>query len=630
MGLPRLAWLNRLAIIGFAISASAADGHPLDPLSADEIGAVVSVLAASGRTDRTTRVASVTLLEPPKAAVITWSPGVLPPPRKALAILRVKRETVEAVVDIDRRGLDRWTPVPGAQTAIQSTEWRAAQPAVIADDRWREAMAKRGVTEFDDIFCESLSAGNFGLAEEIGRRLLKMPCYDTSGGGVNAYARPIEGVIATVDLDSMQVLDVSDHGVRPVGKDSHDFTAASDPVQAVENSELQPFEVDGRTVRWRDWSFHLGFDQRFGPVLSSVRFRDGGAYRSVLYQGHVSEVFVPYMDPAPGWAYRTYIDAGEFGLGALTSSLAPGVDCPRSAMFLAAILTAPSGKPYARERAICIFERETAAPLWRHAESLNGAYAGKSARELVVRSIPSVAHYDYVVDWVFGPSGDVKVRIGATGIDAVKASPSASGPYGQVVAPGLVAVNHDHFFSVRLDLDVDGAANGFRRGRIKLEQLPPDRRRRSFWRLQQDPIEREGPLAFGDGPQIWSVASAAKRNAYGGSTAYQIVRNGPVSILSDKDPPQRRAMFARSPLWLTARRQNELHAAGPYPNQAAGGGGLPEYANGEPLKDADIVIWPTIGFRHVTRPEDWPVLSTVWQEIHLRPFGFFDRNPSVK
>ena len=49
---------------------------------------------------------------------------------------------------------------------------------------------------------------------------------------------------------------------------------------------------------------------------------------------------------------------------------------------------------------ICLFERDTASPLWRHAEVANGDYQGRPAVELVMRTIPSLGNYDYVIDWV--------------------------------------------------------------------------------------------------------------------------------------------------------------------------------------------------------------------------------------
>ena len=64
-----------------------------------------------------------------------------------------------------------------------------------------------------------------------------------------------------------------------------------------------------------------------------VRYDDGGRKRSILYQGSLSELFVPYMDPDVGWYFKTYLDAGEYGVGRLAARLVPGVDCPATAVF---------------------------------------------------------------------------------------------------------------------------------------------------------------------------------------------------------------------------------------------------------------------------------------------------------
>ena len=36
-----------------------------------------------------------------------------------------------------------------------------------------------------------------------------------------------------------------------------------------------------------------------------------------------------------------------------------------------------------------------------------------------------------------------------------------------------------------------------------------------------------------------------------------------------------------------------------------------------------------MGFHHLTRPEDWPVLPTTWHQLRLRPYGFFTENPAL-
>lgn len=633
-----------IASLAWVVAAAAAAPHPLDPLTAEEITTAVTIIASQGSVDRTTRATIITLQEPNKQQVLHWQSGD-PMPRKALAILRVQGETVEAVVDLVSQSLESWTTVPRAQPAILSAEWAEAEGLVKADKGWQAAMRKRGYDRFDDIFCESLSAGYFGGAEKVDRRLLKMPCYDISEAENNVYARPIEGLIATVDLDSKEVVEVLDEGVVPTPPpllSNRTATLKNNPTAGndtqSERSAAPRIDVEDRMVSWGNWSFHIGFDQRFGPVLSLVSFRDGAHQRSILYQAHVSEVFVPYMEPSASWSFRTYMDAGEYGLGALSSRLRPGVDCPDSSIFINETLASGSGKAYQRDGIVCLFENNTAGPLWRHSEALNQTFSGRPASELIVRSIPSIAHYDYVIDWVFSPSGAIEVRIGATGIDAVKgvaikhlsdpAAPEMT-TYGSLVAPGLVAIHHDHYFSLRLDLDVDGPINRFRRDRIGRVTLPEENPRRSLWRLETDSVTTESAHSAKDGPQVWRVENPTRMTALGYHPSYQIQGHGPTSLLAADDWPQRRAAFSAHNLWITARHEGELYAAGAYPNQARGGDGLPQYVNGESVTENDLVAWYTIGFRHVTRPEDWPILSTVWQKVMVRPFGFFDRNPSL-
>ena len=65
----------------------------------------------------------------------------------------------------------------------------------------------------------------------------------------------------------------------------------------------------------------------------------------------------------------------------------------------------------------------------------------------------------------------IRVMVGATGLDIVKGVASTSMTdataaedtvYGTLIAPSLVAPNHDHFFNYRLDFDVDGTNNSVR------------------------------------------------------------------------------------------------------------------------------------------------------------------------
>ncbi len=520
-----LAALGLILLIGRG-AAAWAEPHPLDPLSADEISRAITVIANSGRVNRETRATIVTLQEPEKAAVLDHKLG-LPPRREAFAVLRIDGETYEVVIDLGTETLDSWTHVVNVQSAIQSEEWAKAQTTVKEDPRWQDAMRARGYTAFNDIFCESLSAGYFAVPEEEGRRLLKMPCYDITNARVNIYARPIEGVIAVFDLDAGEMIELIDEGVVPVGATLHELGEETAPPLADKMRPVRTeaplgwnFTIDQRMVTWQGWSFHLGFDQRFGPVISLVTHQDEGRERMVMYQGFISEVFVPYMDDTPSWAYRTYLDAGEFGLGSLASPLAASTDCPADAVFLDATLASPSGHATTRERVLCVFERDPGAPLWRHHESLTGVEESRPSTELVVRAIPSVAHYDYILDWVFTQGGEIRMNIGATGIDSVKAlAPddggeaiaATSGHHGTTVAADLLAINHDHFFSLRLDLDVDGSNNRFVREHMERVILPEASRRRSLWQVVPETVNVEAALSSQGGAKYGALKTPMSR-----------------------------------------------------------------------------------------------------------------------
>lgn len=85
---------------------------------------------------------------------------------------------------------------------------------------------------------------------------------------------------------------------------------------------------DGHIVKWANWVFHIKADM----IISQAMVQDSktGAFRSVMYKGFASKLYVPYMDADEAWYYRTYMDAGEFGLGNTAMPLVPLNDCPRN------------------------------------------------------------------------------------------------------------------------------------------------------------------------------------------------------------------------------------------------------------------------------------------------------------
>lgn len=645
-----------LALVGILFTvldgqhlASAANSHPMDPLTTEEISAVTRTLAKENLVGATDLYSLITLEEPPKEDVLKWKPGD-PVSRLAFAIVKKGPETFEAIVDTIGGKVLSWKQVEDVQTGLLPTvEWNLVQTIVRGNQEWQAAARKRGIENFREVICVPNTVGYFGLAEEEGHRLVKAVCYSTSGSD-NYWGRPIEGLIAVVDLNARELVKLIDTGVVPVPTAPADFDQNSvgslreppNPI-SIEQSEGPSFKVAGHVVDWQKWQFHFRMDPRVGSVVSLVRYNDTGNLRSILYEGSLSEMFIPYMDPDVGWYFRTFMDAGEEGMGRMAVVLQPGLDCPPNAVFFDAAFADDQGKPYTQANAACLFERYAGDIAWRHYDSVTGQNEVRRQTDLVLRSISSVGNYDYIFDWIFRQDGTIKIALGATGIPLVKAVGSRTlaedqngldTAYGHQVAENTVAINHDHFISYRLDLDVDGQQNSFVYEPLTPETLDGRSPRKSIWVLDSRTAATEADAKLQiniQHPALWRVINPNVIGPMGYPVSYQLEpQANAVSLLSPDDFPQQRAGFTDFNLWVTPYNPQERYAAGTYPNQSKGGDGLPAWTSANrPIQNTDLVLWYTLGFHHVVRAEDWPVLPTTWSEFEIRPFDFFQRNPAL-
>ena len=647
-----LALLIALVLSPAVLAQSYKPQHPMDALTAEEIARAVELLTKEGQANADTIYPAITLNEMAKINVQDWKPGD-PITRAASMVYRNNGETYEALVDLTQGKVLEHHTVTGVEPMILDREWAYARDKTIADDRWKKAMARRGYSDLklNEVFCTPVSAGYFPGQSYQDRRILMVPCYDRSDKLHPALARPIEGVLAVVDTESGEVLEVIDRNIvslKPAPQGYGKTLPAADPaLKPIVIAAPNGVNFKARNqleVKWMNWSFHVRADRRAGAVISLVRFNDGAAGRMIAYQIAVSELFVPYMDPDPTWSFKTYMDAGEFGLGYLISSLDRGIDCPNDALMVDLTFPNDVGGVFTRPRALCVFERATGDPAWRHYNSAREATDGRAETELVVRFIPTLGNYDYIMDTVFKPRGSITLRVGATGFDAIKsvnakdmegATAAEETKYGGLIAPFTVAPNHDHFISYRLDLDIDGPKNSFVRDTLSKAILKDSPTRQVIWRVKTQRFKTEGPVQpdhAAIGGEVFRIANGGKLNALKQVPSYVIQGgHGVTSVLDATDPAQNRAQFSANTFWITAFKPGETWAAGNYPNRSKRDSGLPDFvSDGENIADADIVLWYTMGFRHAPYPEDFPILPTLWHDVTLRPARFFDRDPSSK
>jgi primary-amine oxidase len=349
---------------------------------------------------------------------------------------------------------------------------------------------------------------------------------------------------------------------------------------------------------------------------------------------------VPYGDPSKGWFIRNAFDEGEYGVGWLAATLEKN-DVPPNATLLGATLASELGAAQTKERVVALFERDGGV-LWKHVDYESNKNESRRARQLVLSMIATVGNYEYGFNWVFHQDGTLEMETLLTGIMSVKgvASPGPennhrhSGRYGHLVAPGIEAVHHQHFFNFRLDLDIDAGSNSIVEQNTTAMPAGKDNPHNNAFTMQETIFKREleaqRSLNIATNRR-WKVINPTVRNSLGQPAGYLLVAGeNSISFSGVNSFVRKRGGFVSHHLWVTPHSPDEMYAAGFYVNQSRGGGGLPAWTKANrPIENRDIVLWYSMGVTHIPRPEDWPVMPVHKTGFKLIPNGFFGRNPAM-
>ncbi|HEX7183726.1 MAG TPA: primary-amine oxidase [Thermoanaerobaculia bacterium] len=652
--LKTLLWTGALSLLlgGPAPGAAQPATHPLDPLSGDEIRAASRALQARPGFPSGARFAMVALNDPPKQEILRYRGGSSFP-RQVFAILydRQGNKTFEALVDVrnpEKPKVDSWREIPGVQPMVLEEEGDLLDGILREDERWIAAVEKRGLNP-DDVQIDYWAVGT--VPEQYrGRRLLRGLTY-FQGDAANFYGQPIEGLDALVDLNSGEVLELTETPKPPPlpdrGQDLDEESIRRSLGKLRDRpkplSITQPqgpsFEIRGNEVQWQKWRFRYLMHPREGLVLYLVSYADpAGQPQPVLYRASFSEMAVPYGDPAGNWNWRCAFDVGEYGVGKGAYSIEARIDAPENALLLDAVFANDLGRPVVYKEIVGIYERDGGL-LWKHRETGGDQQNNESrrGRELVVFTIATVGNYDYSINWIFRQDGAIEVESGLTGIMLPKGVLQESHSHdenGHLVARRVVAPHHQHILNFRLDFDVYGAANSV--AEMNTRSLPPgpDNPAGTGMVMEEKVLPREKDaqrdLSLADA-RVWRVLNPAQKNSLGHERGYILVP-GPNSVpyALEGSLARKRAGFMDHHVWVTRYQPGELYAGGDYPNQSEGGDGLPRYAAGnEPVQNTDVVLWYTLNVTHIPRPEEWPVMPTTRVGFRLIPAGFFEANPAL-
>ena len=614
--------------------------HPLDPLTSDEIVQTSTILKAQRQLGARVRFETIVLKEPDKKSVLGFQPGD-PIDREAFVVILDNDDgaTYEAVVSLSQGQVTSWKHVPGVQPRIMFDEFSECEAAVKADPDFQNALRKRGLNSPELVMVDPWSAGHYGFPEEEGKRLALARCFLRSGPTDNGYARPIEGLSVLVDLNSMKIMRIDDYGIVPMAPNPGNYAAEFmghfredlKPLD-ITQPEGPSFTVDGNSVTWQKWSLRVGFTLREGLVIHTVGYEDQGRIRPILYRAALSDMVVPYGDPSKDHYRKNAFDAGEYGIGSLTNSLTLGCDCLGEIYYFDATLNDGRGCAFSIPNAVCMHEEDYGI-LWKHTDWRTGKAEVRRSRRLVVSSVATVGNYEYGFFWYFYQDGTIQLEVKLTGIINTAGIAEGEKPrHGTLVAPQLNAHVHQHFFNFRLDMSVDGEANSVHEVNTVAEAPGPDNPHGNAFYAESTPLKTEleaqriiDPLRG----RYWKVSNPSVVNALGTPVGYKLMPGE--NILPFADPSasiMQRAGFMTKHLWATPYAPDETSATGPYPNQHPGGDGLPSYTKGDRnIENTDVVLWYTLGYHHVPRPEDWPIAPVAYCGFSLKPVGFFDTNP---
>ena len=615
--------------------------HPLEPISAKEINTALEIFH---KTFDGTEVffSSAGLLEPPKH--IVKSVGIAPRIVKLLGVDNIPDGGFVAEVDLTSKSASI-SRLPGdSQAPYSFAELGMAVMLTKQNEAWLAAIAKRGIpvsTEKDLklIQIDPWPAGGFVNSKiPEGHRAVKCIAFLKEDETDNGYARPVHGLIAHIDLTDRQVVDIEDHGVVPMPKESGRFDSQN-PVSArsdltdieITQSNGPSFKVEGFKVSWQGYEFRVGMHPVNGLVLHQLELQG----RPILYRAALSDMVVPYGDQDPMHSWKHVLDASEYNMGQMVNSLKLGCDCLGEIYYFNIDQITWDGKVKTVENAICMHEEDYGIQ-WKHHDTESNKSEVRRSRRLVVSSIFTVGNYDYGFYWYLYLDGTIQMEVKLTGIVGVSAIDKEKENTGQSphISAELSSPVHQHVFCFRLDWDLDGGKNGLYENQIEI--LPTDRNNphgtqfRSVSRQLTDEDSAKRNIA----PEVsrhWQIVNPNSLNGLGKPVAYKLLPQASPNLFANPDSPVgRRAGFGRHHLWATPYVDDELFASGPYTVMHNGQKGLPDITKGNrDITDCDLVVWHTVSVTHVPRPEDWPVMPVEYCGFHLIPTGFFDKNPTL-
>ncbi|EXB93553.1 Putative primary amine oxidase 2 [Morus notabilis] len=596
---------------GISIMPRAQSSHPLDPLSAAEISVAVATVRAAGATPEVRdgmRFIEVVLVEPDKQVVALadayffppFQPSLLPrtkgapkipsklPPRQARLVVYNKKSNetslwivkLSEVHALTRGGHHRGQVistkvVPDVQPPMDAVEYAECEAVVKDFPPFIEAMKKRGIEDMDLVMVDPWCVGYHSEADSPSRRLAKPLIFCRTESDC-----PMENGYAR-PVEGIHVLVDMQNMV----------------VIEFEDRKLVPLPPADPLRNYTPGETRGGVDRSDVKPLRIVQ-PEGPSFR-------VNGYFVEWQK----WNFRIGFTTRE---GLVIYSVAY-VDGNRGRRPVAHRLSfvemvVPYGDP-------------------------NDPHYRKNAFDAGEDGLGKNAHS-------LKKDGKIEAEVKLTGILSLGAlQPGEFRKYGTMIAPGLYAPVHQHFFVARMDMAVDckpgETYNQVVEVDLKVEEPGENNIHNNAFYAEETLLRSELQAMRDCNPltaRHWIIRNTRTVNRTGHLTGYKLVPGSNCLPLAGPEAKfLRRAAFLKHNLWVTPYARDEMFPGGEFPNQNPRvGEGLATWVQqNRPLEETDIVLWYVFGITHVPRLEDWPVMPVERIGFMLTPHGFFNCSPAV-
>ncbi|OXA45327.1 Copper amine oxidase 1, partial [Folsomia candida] len=648
--------------------------HPLDPLSPTEI-ALASKLIRSYfvSSHPVLYFSTVTLKEPAKSLLLNAFLDDATPPhfitRHAFAnVMDPVTETgYEVVVDLTRKKVTSVVKLdPGTQPMYAIDEDPDINAVLLADPQVQLRLAAIGLTNLSMVAPLYWDFGYLGdRPEYLEKRVVQVFFSFQNVRNDNHYAHPL-GFVAIVDILAKTMLAIEDlpttlgfqPSSAPFGDTSAPFMMANyDPTLLPADSfrkNLRPttvsqsggpsYKVNGYQVEWQKWKFRVGFNSREGLVLHNINYNDKGHVRPLIYRAALSELFVAYGDPRPPFHRKMAFDAGQYGVGQSTHQIRPTADCKAGSIhFFDMTVSNKAGLPVTIPAAVCMYEDDIGPLMKKYNPRDRRAYVVRNQR-LVISFTSGLGNYDYEWKWIFHLDASIRMEVNLHGIDnpTFVSNLGTDRPetpiHGTLLThtPGILAQNHQHFFAVRIDTEIDGNENSVAMvdvvpdGPTGSPQNPYGNGFRAVNTLLKTSSQAHA-CANQERARSWHIYGNLSRLHPFSHTpmGYRLVAENPIYLMMQRDSPiHPKCGFVDHTVWVTPYAEDQLFAGGVYLNNS----GLPAWVAAAPnasLVETDLVLWHVFGLTHIPRVEDFSVMSTESAGFWLKPVNFFLENPAL-